>query len=291
MMFGKDQAEKLRVLAGRQDAGAQEEAPLTYSSLIGKSSAESLRAGRASRLRGIAIILTGTAILAIVMLVVFLSWQNSIRYKTIINSLNRESRGLKEEFASVLEKTRDLEQRLTANLKKNQELSEQLQDFEQTNSSLNDQLSVLARERKLLLDQISEARENTDKIARERQALRQQLEESVNGTQEQISGLQDKIAELSLKLEESASVIGSIQASGAEAAAYPKILLINKDALFVLVSAGQENGYMKGMRLLVMNNGAAVGELEIIEARARVSACDIKTSPDNLKLGDEVKIR
>lgn len=68
-----------------------------------------------------------------------------------------------------------------------------------------------------------------------------------------------------------------------------KILSINKENNFVIIDLGQESGIQVGSFLKAYQNDKPVATLSVIQVRSAISACDIKNSTSEIKVGDVVK--
>ncbi len=68
-----------------------------------------------------------------------------------------------------------------------------------------------------------------------------------------------------------------------------KIIAINREDNFVVVDIGKNSGLKIGDRLKVIRGEKTIGNLEVIEIRETISACDIKKESQGLKVGDQVK--
>jgi chromosome segregation ATPase len=213
--------------------------------------------------------------------------QNSLKYSQIIRSMDVQSRALRDELNFVLDKTKKLEGDLAVNLRENRELSLRLKNFDELNNSLKEQLARIKDERESILKEIESTKARTDELKSSKDSLEAKIQESAGQTQTIISNLEDRVVQLNAKLEEKTRQLEKASL----AMTSTRIININKDSQFVIVNSGLENGYKKGMRLSVLRGTKAVGEVEVIEVRQNVSACDAKTDLDNLRVGDEVRIQ
>jgi hypothetical protein len=68
-----------------------------------------------------------------------------------------------------------------------------------------------------------------------------------------------------------------------------KIMSIDRDNNFVVVNVGQANNLKLGDTFQVYRDGQAIGSVEVIQLRDRISACDIKIENTPLRVGDLVK--
>lgn len=69
-----------------------------------------------------------------------------------------------------------------------------------------------------------------------------------------------------------------------------KILAINRENSFVVISLGQDSGVKTGDRFLVFRNDKPIASIEVIQIRNTIAACDIIKELKTIKVGDAVKI-
>jgi chromosome segregation ATPase len=68
-----------------------------------------------------------------------------------------------------------------------------------------------------------------------------------------------------------------------------KIISIDKENNFVVVNAGQANNLKIGDTFQVSRDGQNIGTVEVIQARERIAACDIKEEKTPLRVGDLIR--
>jgi|GEM_PF-991741 len=69
-----------------------------------------------------------------------------------------------------------------------------------------------------------------------------------------------------------------------------EVLAINAENNFVIINAGESSGIKVGDRFRVYNkNKETVSDIEVIQSRKNIAACDIKTQNYSIEVGDEVK--
>ena len=68
-----------------------------------------------------------------------------------------------------------------------------------------------------------------------------------------------------------------------------KVLALNRDNNFVIVSFGRDAGLKTGDLLKVYRGDRAIAAVEAIQIRKDIAACDIKRETDQIKIGDVVK--
>ena len=68
-----------------------------------------------------------------------------------------------------------------------------------------------------------------------------------------------------------------------------KILVVNRENNFVIIDLGQEQGVKLADTFEVIRDNEVIAELEVIQLRKTVSACDIKRETTPIKVGDLVR--
>jgi len=68
-----------------------------------------------------------------------------------------------------------------------------------------------------------------------------------------------------------------------------KILAINRDNNFVIIDSGADQGIKTGDLFSVYRNDEAIANIEVIQSREKISACDIKKEKSPIKVGDIVR--
>ncbi|MCX5697013.1 MAG: hypothetical protein NTU54_03440 [Candidatus Omnitrophica bacterium] len=68
-----------------------------------------------------------------------------------------------------------------------------------------------------------------------------------------------------------------------------KVMALNKDNNFVIVDLGEDSGVKLGDNFKAYRDGKAIANLEVIQCRKSISACDIKNANTPIKVGDIVK--
>ena len=68
-----------------------------------------------------------------------------------------------------------------------------------------------------------------------------------------------------------------------------KVIAVKRDNNFVIVDLGENDGLAVGNTLQVFRNTEMIADIEIIQARKDISACDIKKETTPIKIGDAVR--
>jgi septal ring factor EnvC (AmiA/AmiB activator) len=69
-----------------------------------------------------------------------------------------------------------------------------------------------------------------------------------------------------------------------------RVISIDKENNFVVVNAGQADNVKIGDMFQVYRDGQNIGSVEVIQARDRISACDIKNETTPLRVGDLIRL-
>ena len=68
-----------------------------------------------------------------------------------------------------------------------------------------------------------------------------------------------------------------------------KVLAINRDSNFVIVDIGEDAGVKIGDTFRVYRDDKSVADLEVIQTRKNIAACDIKVEMSPIKIGDSIR--
>ena len=68
-----------------------------------------------------------------------------------------------------------------------------------------------------------------------------------------------------------------------------RIMAVNKDNNFVIIDLGEEAGVKVGDSFRVYRNDKPIANIEAIQVRRNISACDIKKQGSAIKIGDSVR--
>lgn len=74
-----------------------------------------------------------------------------------------------------------------------------------------------------------------------------------------------------------------------ERSAQGRVLAINKDSNFVIIDLGEDAGIRLGNNFKVYKDSKPIAEIEVIQLRKSIAACDIKNEIEPIKIGDSVR--
>ena len=68
-----------------------------------------------------------------------------------------------------------------------------------------------------------------------------------------------------------------------------KVLAINRDNNFVIMDLGEEQGIKVGNTFVVYRGEQPIADIEVVQVRQNISACDIKRETSPIKVGDTIR--
>ena len=68
-----------------------------------------------------------------------------------------------------------------------------------------------------------------------------------------------------------------------------KVLAVNRDNNFVIMDLGGEQGIKVGNTFVVYRGDQPIADVEVVQARQSISACDIKRETTPIKVGDTIR--
>ncbi len=253
MIYNKDQAENLRVLAQRKRIFFNKGLD-TFDSLLG-------HAGLPRNSRAVFTLIRNLFIITCVVLIAAFFVLNYKKYNTAIELLNIEKENQKEKVFLLTTKISGLENQLSRNISYNQELTKQLEDL------------------RLLKNELQNKQEEANR------GLEFAMQDKIKDLQIKINQLESNLKEVNLSIQNNSFKENTrLNREG-------KILFINLSQEFVVISLGGSDGIDKGSRLGVIKNDKIIVELKTVEVRRNISACDIiKGQLNNSNIGDKIKL-
>lgn len=206
----------------------------------------------------------------------------------------------KEELKHKIEYNQKIMDSLTAEFVREKNEKTHIQDGVKTVSSENE---VLRRQLKSL---------NSRKIT---------LERKLTDIQNENSGLENRFSEMEILLREKVSQIDTLkqqldlaqrgigfteqkreavelapivvrpqqETSAQETSLMGKVIAINRDNNFVVIDLGQDRGVKIGDAFQVYRDNNPIANVEVIQIRKSIAACDIKREAATIKVGDAVR--
>ncbi|OGX15967.1 MAG: hypothetical protein A2166_06840 [Omnitrophica WOR_2 bacterium RBG_13_41_10] len=177
-----------------------------------------------------------------------------------LKSIKNENVILRRQVTSLSSRKADLEKRVLELQDKKTELEKQ---FNQMASVLENKLTGISQ-------------------------LQEQLGSVGSGTKKEAGPIQKtQVADKAVELP--AIVVRPQQEIKATQGSLAKIVSINKENNFVVIDRGENAGLKLGDRFKAYRNNKEIATLEVIQARAAIAACDIKSESAPLRVGDIVK--
>jgi len=196
---------------------------------------------------------------------------NELQKKFELAGNDREQ--LQDNLKTIRAQNDVLLQQLKSLAGRKEALDKKVQNLQEVKSTVQKRLNEMEA---MLTDRIS-------KIA----SLRNELDVIKSGQAEDAG----KVAKESVELP--AIVVRSTLATVKEKAqiqVFPgKILAVNLDSNFVIIDLGSSAGANVGKVFNVYRQASQIGSISVIQARANISACDIKRMSTPLRIGDSIK--
>ncbi|MFH0918459.1 MAG: hypothetical protein V1830_04930 [Candidatus Omnitrophota bacterium] len=228
-------------------------------------------------------------------------------------SLRREKSILEIDIVNLRSEKKDIQRQLDYNQKLLDSMSQEVVRERNDKMAIQDSSKTIKAENKLLVRQLKSLVNRKmllDKKVADLSENKSVLEKRLNEMERMIAGRAAKIDalknELSTVKGEKAqdtdkgsvelpaivvrSASSSIEKSQAQIQEFGgKVLAVNLDSNFVVIDSGSSGGVKVGDVFNIYRDGRSIATIEVIQTRASISACDIKTMSTPLKIGDYVK--
>lgn len=181
----------------------------------------------------------------------------------------------------------------TAN-SENTVLTRQLKSLTARKISLEKKVQALAEEKATIERRFNEMQSMlTDKISQVN-SLRQQLESIRSGSVSGVTAFSSQGASGTSESVELPPIVVRSQTEIAEQKKTPdsregKVLAVNKENNFVIIDLGENAGLREGDAFQVLRQEKTIADIEVIQARKDIAACDIKAEYDSIKIGDTAR--
>lgn len=185
----------------------------------------------------------------------------------------RERDALKEQYARTAGERDELEEKLRAQAV-----------FSDENAALKRQLSAL-----------NETKAGLEKRAGQLGEEKSRLELKISQMQASLASAEERKEPEAAPIELPAIVVSPRQEEGADRneAQAPgisgSVVSVNRDNNFVIIDLGIDDGVKTGETLSVYRKGRQAASIEVIQARRKISACDIKKETTPIQAGDTVR--
>lgn len=226
--------------------------------------------------------------------------------------LQRERSALELEVTGLKREKVDMKRQLDYNQKLLDSISQDFVREKNDKTKIQDTFKSLRNENVMIVQQLKSL--NNRKM---------DLERKLKELQEQKTGAEQRFTEMQAMLTEKLSQIGSlnrrVEAMNQDEKSKPKmpleqresvelptivvrpqlddalttpltgkVLAVNRDNNFIIVDMGEGTGLKVGNKLRVDRNGQNVADVEVIQTRNNISACDIKKEIFTIQVGDTV---
>jgi len=230
--------------------------------------------------------------------------------------LQREKSAFELELNNLSRERDDLSRQLDYNKKLLDSVAQELVREKNDKTQIQDSYKLIRNENSVLSRQISSL--NTRKTDLERKL--QEIQEEKSGLERRASEMESMLTErlsqinnLKERIENAKSgVKDAVKAEKKDAVELPaivvkpktpapqnqddtgssligRIMAVNKDNNFVIIDLGEEAGTKVGDSFRVYRNDKPIANIEAIQVRRNISACDIKKQGSAIKIGDTVR--
>jgi chromosome segregation ATPase len=241
--------------------------------------------------------------------------RNDLKSTQINNEqLQRDKKTLELEFNNLKREKEDLKRQFDYNQKLVDSLSQDLVREKNDKNKMQETFSSLRSENGLFLQQIKSLSNRKITLEHKLQALQEkkanlelkfnQMQVMLSDKLSQIGNLNQQLTDIAteekpkkglpLEKRESVELPAIVVRPQSEITQYEstpleaKISAVNRENNFVVVELGEEAGVKVGNKLRVTRDGQYVGEVEVIQTRKNISACDIKKEIIPIQIGDSV---
>jgi len=217
-----------------------------------------------------------------------------------LNNLKREKEDLKRQSDYNQKLVDSLSQDLVREKNDKNKILETFKSMRSENSMLLQQVRSLSNRKVTLenkLQALQEAKVNLERKFSEMQVMLSDKLSQIGNLNQQLTQIAtEEKPKKALPIEKRESVelppiVVRSQSSIAPSESVPvdgKVLAVNKENNFVIVDLGEEAGIKVGNRFRVTRDGQYVGDVEVIQIRKNISACDIKKEIVTIHIGDSV---
>lgn len=241
------------------------------------------------------------------------SLRNDFRDMQVKNDeLQRDKASLELEVRNQIRETQDYKRQMEYNQKLMDSISQELVREKNDKFQIGDSLKSIKAENLTLRRQLKSL--NNRKIVLERKLADLQVKSInlENGFNEMGDMLKDKMAQIdSLKRQLEPARVSTLPVEKKEEAVElpaivvrpqsgtaleeapsilsGKIIAVKRENNFVIVDLGENDGLTAGNALQVFRGVEAIADIEVIQVRKDISACDIKKETVPVKIGDTVR--
>lgn len=241
--------------------------------------------------------------------------RNELKNTQIKNEeLQRDKSALDSEIKNLNLETQDLRRQLEYNKKMMDSLAQELVREKNDKLEIQSSLNVIKSENTIIRRQLKSL--GSRKINLERRI--QQLQEDNSGLERSLTEMETMLKDKATKINDLQQQLDTVRAGGkVEASAQKqesvelppivvrpktetflqepsigfvvKILAVNRDNNFVIIDLGEDSGIRVGNTFGVYREDKAIAEIEVIQIRKTIAACNIKKETESIRVGDTIK--
>ncbi len=217
-----------------------------------------------------------------------------------LNNLKREKEDLKRQFDYSQKMVDGLSQDLVREKNDKNKMQETFGSLRSENGMLLQQVRSLSNRKVTLENKLQALQEEKANLERKFGEMQVMLSDKLS----QLGNLNKQVTEIAteekpkkdLPLSKRESVelppiVVRPQAENLQPESAPlegRVSALNRENNFVIIDFGEEAGVKLGNRFRVTRNGQYVADIEVIQTRKNISACDIKKEISPIQIGDSV---
>ena len=227
--------------------------------------------------------------------------------KIQVEELKTSKNNLELELKNLTQEKQELERKLSYTEKLIDSVSLELLREKKVKRRLEEELKALKNEYRMALRRINTLNEEKLNLDKNLQQVQNEKIELERKLKEANIVLEKRILELGTVKEEQVpsekSLTQSVElppivvrspeseteVSQEEAIPKGKVLAVNKEHNFIVIDLGEEQGIKRGDIFSIYRDNQKIANVEVIQTRKNVSACDIRQQSTNIKVGDTVK--
>jgi len=242
--------------------------------------------------------------------------RNELKSTQIINEqLQREKGAIDLDLGALKREKDDLKRQLEYNRKIMDSISQELVRERSDKIRIQDGFKSIKGENIVLIRQLKNLTGRKMTLEKKLQALQEdkaavedkytQMQTMLTGKVAQVNALKEQLENISAgpkaglpqakeeknSVELPPIVVHPRQEPPAEASISlkGKVLAINRDSNFVIIDLGEDKGVKAGDLFQVYREQKGVADIEVIQTRKDIAACDIKKEKEPIKIGDMVR--
>jgi chromosome segregation ATPase len=224
-----------------------------------------------------------------------------------VEELKNSKTNLELELKNLAQEKQELERKLSYTEKLIDSVSLELVREKKDKRRIEEELKALKDEHRMAIRRINTLNEEKLNLDKKLQQLQNEKTELERKLKEANIVLEKKILEsgetkekyppseksLTQSVELPPIVVRSpeseIEVSPQRAVSKGKVLAVNREHNFIVIDLGEEQGVKVGDIFSIYRDDQKIANVEVIQTRKNVSACDIRQQSTNIRVGDTVK--